>query len=116
MTEQGDSAIELKKKAQSLTSVADSLTGKLEGQSYKKSLALTPGVEFIFLNVSISYHFRHLRVADTSLWAWQIDTEITRLLFSWKGSWRQGGKFLISAMVSAVFTCGYCCGLHRPTH
>ncbi|KAK4813413.1 hypothetical protein QYF61_004750, partial [Mycteria americana] len=66
-----------KKKAQGLTSETDSRTGKWEGQSYNYSSALTPGVEFIFLNIGISYHFKHLTVADTPSWAWQIDTRLT---------------------------------------
>lgn len=68
------------RKKKGLTSEIDSLTGKLEGQSYNYSSAMTPGVEFIFLNIGISNHFRHLTVADTPSWAWQIDTSLIRPL------------------------------------
>lgn len=56
-----------KKKAQVLTSETDSLTRKLEGQSYNYSSALTPEVEFIFISIGISYNFRHFAAADTFL-------------------------------------------------
>lgn len=69
-----------REKKKGLTSEIDSLTGKLEGQSYNYSSAMTPGVEFIFLNIGISNHFRHLTVADTPSWAWQIDTSLIRPL------------------------------------
>lgn len=105
-----------------LTSEADSLTGKLEGQSYNCSSALTPEVELIFLNIGMSYNFRQLTISVTPSWAWQIDTRLARPLPFWRGSWRQGRNPSMSEMVAAVATCGYCSsavesgGLHRATH
>lgn len=59
-----------RKKAQGVTSETDSFTGKLEGQSYNYSSAMTS--ELIFLNICIS-NFRYLTVAATPSQAWQVD-------------------------------------------
>lgn len=91
-----------------LTSKADSLTGKLEGQSYNCSSALTPVVELIFLNIGMSYNSRQLTISVTPSLAWQIDIRLARPSSSRRGSWRQGRKPSMSEVVAAVATCGDC--------